>query len=193
MYFPYRQMPVRGYNSPRDLVIRTSVNPTTLAAPVRREIHAIDPNLPISNVRTMDEILAEETGDRELGMTLLTAFSSLALLLSALGIYGVLSYFVAQHTADIGMQVALGAQSADILGVVLKRGLLLAIAGVGIGWVAALGLTRLMQSLLFEVSATDPVTFAAVAALLIAVALLASYLPARRAMKVDPIVALRYE
>jgi putative ABC transport system permease protein len=192
MYFPYRQLTGSGY-APRDLVIRTSVEPSSLAAAVRREIHAVDPNLPISNVRTLDEILGEETATRELEMTLVTAFSALALLLSGLGIYGVLSYFVAQHTPEIGVQVALGAQSGNILGVVLKKGMLLAVTGVGIGWIAALGLTRLMQSLLFEVSATDPLTFAAVAALLIAVALLASYVPARRAMKVDPIVALRYE
>jgi putative ABC transport system permease protein len=194
MYFPYKQMAsFGGYNSPRDLVFRTSVAPASLAAAVRREIHAVDPSLPVSNVQTMDEILGEETAPRELGMMLLTAFSGLALLLSALGIYGVLSYFVAQHTPEIGVQMALGAQSGNILGVVLKKGVVLAVAGVGIGWVGAFGVTRLMQSLLFEVSATDPLTFAAVAAVLILVALLASYQPARRAMKVDPIVALRYE
>ena len=126
-------------------------------------------------------------------MTLLTAFSGLALLLSALGIYGVLSYFVAQHTPEIGVQLALGAQSRDILGVVLKKGILLAVAGVGIGWVGGFWVIRLMQSLLFEVSPTDPLTFTAVAAGLVMVALLASYQPARRAMKVDPILALRYE
>jgi putative ABC transport system permease protein len=191
MYFPYRQTP--GGSEPRELVIRTSVAPSSLAAAVRREIHAVDPDQPVSNVRTLDEILGEETAGRRLGMTFLTAFSSLALLLSALGIYGVLSYFVAQHTPEIGVQVALGATSINIVGVVLKKGMLLAGTGVGIGWIAALGLTRLMQSLLFEVNATDPLTFAAVAAVLIGVALLASYVPARRAMRVDPIVALRYE
>jgi predicted permease len=194
MYFPYKQMAsFGGYNSPRDLVIRTAVAPASLTAAVRREIHEVDPSLPVSNVRTINEILGEETAPRELGMTLLTAFSGLALLLSALGIYGVLSYFVAQHTPEIGVQLALGAQSRDILGVVLKKGILLAVAGVGIGWVGGFWVIRLMQSLLFEVSPTDPLTFTAVAAGLVIVALLASYQPARRAMKVDPILALRYE
>ena len=192
MYFPYRQIEGLGY-MPRELVIRTSVDPTSLAAAVRREVHAVDPNQPISDVRTMDEILNEETATRQLGMTLLAIFAGLALLLSMLGIYGVLSYFVAQHTLEIGVQVALGAQTGNILRLVLKKGMLLAVAGLVIGLIASFGLTRLMQSLLFEVSATDPVTFAVVAALLLLVAFLACYLPARRAMKVDPIVALRYE
>ncbi len=193
MYFPFRQIPTGAAYRPRDLVIRTSVEPASLAAAVRREIHAIDPNQPISDIRTMDEILSDETAARQLGMMMLVTFAGLALLLSMLGIYGVLSYFVAQRTQEIGLQVALGAQAGDILRMVLKKGMLLAVAGLGIGLVASLALTRLMQSLLYEVSASDPLTFVAVAAILLGVALLACYLPARRAMKVDPIIALRYE
>jgi putative ABC transport system permease protein len=192
MYFPYRQI-VGSAFMPRDLVIRMSVEPASLAAAVRREIHAIDPNQPISDIRTMDDILSEETASRELGMWLLATFAGLALLLSMLGIYGVLSYFVAQHTHDIGLQVALGARAANILGLILKKGMLLAAAGLAIGLMAAFALTGLMRSLLYEVSASDPITFAGVAALVLAVAFVACCVPARRAMKVDPIVALRYE
>jgi putative ABC transport system permease protein len=193
MYLPYPQVTHSIWTRPRELVIRTSVEPTSLAASVRHEIHAVDPNQPISDVRTMAEILGEETAARRLGMTLLATFAGLALLLSVLGIYGVLSYFVAQHTPEIGVRMALGAQSGNILGLVLKKGMLLAGAGVGIGLIAAFALTRLMQSLLYDVSASDPLTFLGVAALLTAIALLACYLPARRATKVDPLVALRYE
>ena len=192
MYFPYRQI-ARGAYTPRQLVIRTAGEPIALAAAVRREIHAIDPNQPISDIRTMDDILSSETSARQLGMLLLAAFAGLALLLSMLGIYGVLSYFVAQHTQPIGVQMALGASAANILGLVLKKGMALAVTGLAAGVVLSFVLTRLMQSLLYEVSAADPLTFAGVAALLLTVAFIACYLPARRAMKVDPIVALRYE
>ena len=193
MYFPYRQIAALAFFRPRELVIRASVEPTSLAPSVRREIHAVDPDQPISDVRTMDDILSEETSTRELGMLLLAGFAGLALLLATLGIYGVLSFFVAQRTQEIGLQVALGASRGHILGVVLKKGMTLGGAGLGIGLVASLALTRLMRSLLEGVGASDPLTFAGVAVVLCAVALLACYLPARRAMKVDPIIALRYE
>ena len=130
----------------------------------------------------MDDILSKETAPRELGMLLLATFAGLALLLSMFGIYGVLSYFVAQHTHDIGLQVALGARGTNILGSILKKGMLLAVAGLGIGMMASFALTRLMRSLLYEVSANDPMTFAGVAALLLAIAFVACYVPARRAM-----------
>ena len=193
MYIPYRQQTGDPFYFPRDLVIRTFVSPANLVPSVRREIHAVDPAQPISDVQTLADVLGKEVATRELGTTLLSVFAGLALLLSMLGIYGVLSYFVAQHTAEIGLRMALGAQPANILKEVLKKGMILAGTGLGIGLVAALGLTRLLRSLLYKVSAVDPVTFAGVSALFLAVALLACYIPARRALEVDPMVALRCE
>ena len=193
MYFPYQQGAAGAFYAPRDLAIRTSVEPMSLVAAARNEIHQVDPDQPISNIRTMDEVLGEETASRELGMTLLTIFAALALLLATLGIYGVLAYFVVQHTQEIGVRMALGAQRGSILALVLKKGMALTMLGVGIGLVIAFALTRLMSSLLFGVSTTDPLTYAAIAALLTVVAFFACYLPARRATKVDPLVALTYE
>jgi predicted permease len=193
MYLPYGQIKDFAFYSPRDLVIRTAVDPLSMVGAVRNEIHQVDPAQPISNIRTMDEVLGEETASRRLGMTLLTIFAALALLLATLGIYGVLAYFVVQHTQEIGVRVALGAQRHDILTLVLRKGMMLTSLGVVIGLAAAFALTRLMASLLFGVSTTDPLTYAAIALLLTAVALVACYLPARRATKVDPMVALTYE
>ncbi|MDQ3013130.1 MAG: FtsX-like permease family protein, partial [Acidobacteriota bacterium] len=193
MYFPYRQITTRVFFRPRDLVIRATGNPMDLVAAVRREIRAVEPDQPISNIATMADQLGEETQQRRMGMILLASFAALALLLATLGIYGVLSYFVAQHTPEIGVRMALGAQSRDVFGLVLKKGMSMTLLGVGIGMAATLALTRLMSSLLFGVSATDPLTFALIALLLTLVALLACYLPARRATKVDPMIALRYE
>jgi predicted permease len=193
MYFPYRQITSHFGYAPRDLVIRTTGDPLSLVAVVSREIHAVDPDQPISNIATMGEVLTERTGARRLGMILLTAFAGLALLLASLGIYGVLSFFVAQQTREIGVRLALGAQLRDILVLVLKKGMGLALLGVAVGLIAAFALARLMASLLFGVRATDPITFAAIALILTGVALLACYIPARRATKVDPLVALRYE
>lgn len=193
MYIPQRQINDHQDYAPRDLVLRTAVDPMNLVDAVRDQIGAVDADQPISNIRTMDEVLGEETARRRLSVTLLTVFAALALLLSALGIYGVLAYFVVQHTPEIGVRLALGAPRRDILGLVLKKGMTLAGLGVVIGLGASFALTRLISSLLFGLSATDPATFAVIALLLTAVALLACYLPARRAMKVDPMVALRYE
>ena len=193
MYVPYQQIKDDQWFAPRDLVVRTSVDPLSIVAAARNEIHQVDPDQPISNIRTMDELLGEETASRRLGMTLLTIFAALALLLATLGIYGVLAYFVVQHTQEIGVRVALGAQRRDILGLVLKRGMMLALLGVVIGLGAAFALTRLMASLLYGVSTADPLTYAAIALLLTVVALFACYLPAWRATKVDPMVALIYE
>ncbi|MCM3902798.1 MAG: ABC transporter permease, partial [Pyrinomonadaceae bacterium] len=193
MYLPYWQIKDFEWYSPRDLVIRTTVDPLSIATAVRSEIHQVDPAQPISNIRTMEEVLGEETGSRRLGMTLLTIFAALALLLATLGIYGVLAYFVVQHTQEIGVRVALGAQRHDILALVLRKGMTLTLLGVAIGLGVAFALTRLMASLLYGVGTTDPLTFASIALLLTAVALVACYLPARRAAKVDPMVALTYE
>lgn len=193
MYIPYAQIKEQQWFAPRDLVIRTTVDPLSIVAAARNEIHQVDSSQPISNVRTMDEVLGEETASRRLGMTLLTIFAALALLLATLGIYGVLAYYVVQHTQEIGVRVALGAQRRNIFALVLRKGMSLTLLGVGIGLGAAFALTRLMASLLYGVSATDPLTYAAIALLLSTVALVACYLPARRATKVDPMVALTYE
>jgi putative ABC transport system permease protein len=193
MYFPFQQTGDQMFYAPRDLAIRTSVDPLSLVAGVRNEIHQVDPDQPISNVRTMDQVLGEETSSRRLGMTLLAIFAALALLLATLGIYGVLAYFVVQHTQEIGVRMALGAQRSDILHLVVKKGMSLALLGVVIGLGAALALTRLMSSLLYGVGAADPMTYATIAGLLTLVAFLACYIPARRATKVDPMVALVYE
>jgi ABC-type antimicrobial peptide transport system permease subunit len=173
--------------------VRTSVEPAGLVAPVRREVYAVDPEQPVSNVQTMGEILGEESARRRVGMLLLATFAGLALLLASLGIYGVLSFFVAQHTQEIGVRLALGARPRSILALVLRKGMRLALAGLVLGLAGALLLTRFIEGQLYGVSATDPVTYAALALLLGLVALLACYVPARRATKVDPMVALRYE
>lgn len=193
MYFPYQQNNDSAFYAPQDLAIRTSIDPLSLVNSVRNEIHQVDPDQPISNIRTMDAVLGEETASRRLGMILLTIFAGLALLLATIGIYGVLAYFVVQHTQEIGVRMALGAQRSNILALVLKKGMSLALLGVGIGLVIAFTLTRLMASLLYGVSTADPLTYLAISLLLTGVAFFACYFPARRATRVDPLVALTYE
>ncbi|MGH9908558.1 MAG: ABC transporter permease, partial [Pyrinomonadaceae bacterium] len=193
MYLPFQQVNNQPWFAPRDLVIRTSSNPKGIVGAIRQAVREVDPNQPISNVATMEEVLGEEMAQRRLGMILLVSFAVLALLLASLGIYGVLAYFVAQHTKEIGVRLALGATQVVILRLVLGRGMRLTLLGVTLGLAASFALTRLMTSLLFGVKALDPLTFATVPLLLAAVALLACYLPARKAMKVDPLTALRYE
>ncbi len=193
MYVPYWQKQPFAFYAPRDLVIRAAGEPTALVAAVRQAVHEVDPTQPLASIRTLDEVLGRETAQRRVGMILLTTFAGLALLLAALGIYGVLSYFVVQHTPEIGVRMALGAQSGDVLRLIIGKGMRLALMGVAVGLVGAFALTRLLGSLLFEVQATDPLTFGLLALLLTLVALVACYIPARRATKVDPMVALRYE
>lgn len=193
MYFPYRQIKSHAFYAPRDLVVRTTVEPTGLVASVREAVRAVDPAQPLSNIRTLDALLGEHTETRRGGMLLLTGFAALALLLALLGIYGVLSYFVAQHTREIGIRLALGAQKRNVFRLVLKRGLTLAGIGVTIGLVASFALSRFIRSLLFEVGSADPLTYAVVAALLLGVATAACWIPARRATRVDPMIALRSE
>jgi len=191
MYLPHQQNKSYWWMAPSNLVIRVSGDPMSLVAAVSREIHAVDPNQPISVIATMAKLLGEETEQRQVGMILVATFAGMALLLAALGIYGVLAYFVAQRTREIGVRVALGAKTRDVLMMVMKQGMALTSFGIVIGLIGGLALTRMMKSLLFGVSATDPVTYAVIALLLIAVALLACWIPARRATKVDPMVALR--
>ena len=192
-FFPYQQMPETLWNMPRDLTVRTTGDPLSLVPAVRQAIWAVDPAQPVSNIRTMGEVVGEEVAQRRIGMTLLAAFAALALLLSSLGIYGVLSYAVTQRTQEIGIRMALGADRQDVLRLVMADGLRLTTAGIVIGLGVSFALTRLMKSLLFGVSVSDPVTLIGVTFLLTAVALLACYVPARRAAKVDPLIALRYE
>ena len=191
LYYPYRQNAGPFAN----LVLRTDSDPTALAASVRNEIRNLEPDAAILNVNTMDQMIAQTPASfmRRFPALLISIFAGVAMLLASIGIYGVVSYSVSQQTHYIGVRMALGASPADILKMVLKQGLVLALLGVGIGVVAALGLMRLLRTLLFEVSTNDVTTFALVAGALFVVALVACYLPARRATKVDPLVALRYE
>jgi ABC-type antimicrobial peptide transport system permease subunit len=193
MYFPYQQTKEYDFYTPRDLAIRTSGETSNLVSSVRQILREVDPDQPISNIATMSDVLGVEAAPRRMGMIMLAAFAGLALLLASLGIYGVLAYFVNQHTNEIGVRMALGATQQNILGLVLKKGMGLTLLGVGIGLVVSFALTRLMSSLLFGVKASDPLTFVAVPVLLAAVALVACLIPARRATKVDPMIALRYE
>ena len=192
MYFPYQQGQETFY-VPRDLVIRTSGDTTNLVGSVRQAIREVDPDQPVSNIATMADVLGTEAAQRRMGMIMLVGFATLALLLASLGIYGVLAYFVTQHTSEIGVRQALGATPRNILFLVLKKGMGLTLAGVGIGLAGAFVLTRLMSSLLFGVNAADPLTFVIVPFVLGLVALLACLIPARRATRIDPLVALRYE
>jgi putative ABC transport system permease protein len=193
MYLPYRQAVQQYWYAPRDLVIRTSVEPLSLAGAVIGKVHEVDADQPVSNIRTMKDVLGEQFGQRETGTTLLGVFAALAMLLAAIGLYGVLSYFVSQRIPEFGVRIALGAQSRDILWLVLKRGMGLALVGLAIGLAGSFALMRLIESLLFEVSASDPAVFGLIALLLAAAAFAACYIPVRRAMKIDPMVALRYE
>jgi predicted permease len=186
--------PVAQYSTPYlSLVVRTTSPPSTLVSAIANAVHEVDREQPVLDVITMDDVLAGSLSHQRFNMLLLAAFSGLALLLAAIGIYSVLSYSVRRRVREIGVRMALGANRGDVLCMILGQGARLALIGAGIGILAAFGLTRLLASQLFGVTATDPVTFLSVATLIVLVALVACYVPARRATKVDPMVALRYE
>jgi predicted permease len=189
-YFPLAQI---SYARDLYLAVRTTVDPSSVTNSIRQQVTAIDKDMPIYNIATMDEHLSRSVAQPRLNLTLLVAFASIALLLAAVGVYGVMAYAVTHRTHEFGIRMALGAARSDVLKLVLLEGGRLAVVGLCAGLIASFALTRLMASLLFRVRPTDPITFALVAAVLLGVALIACYIPAHRATKVDPLVALRYE
>jgi putative ABC transport system permease protein len=189
MYLPYKQAPLPFLS----FVVRTSSNPESLIQPVSRAIYSIDKDQALTDVQTMDQVLTKSVSDRRFNMMLLLTFAGVALLLAAVGVYGVMNYTVTLRRRELGIRMALGAARMDVLRLVLGQGLTLTLIGVGIGLISAYALTRLMATLLYGVTATDYLTFASVSAVLIAVGLVASYVPARRATKVNPTIALRTE
>jgi putative ABC transport system permease protein len=196
LYYAFRQVPEKylpDFMGDVTVVVRTAADPATVVAAARREAQALDPAQPLYSVVTMEEVMAQSVATQKLSTLLLGLFAGVALLLAAVGLYGVMSYAVTQRTHEIGVRLALGAGRRDILRMVVGQGMLLTAAGIAVGLVAALAGTRLMASVLYGVSATDPATFAGISLVLAAVALAANYFPARRATKVDPMEALRYE
>jgi predicted permease len=193
LYLPYEQAPVLFLMRDLTLVVRTVSSPESSIAPSRYAIRAVDPELPVFDVATMEQLVYRSASEPRFAALLLGIFAALALVLASVGIYGVISYSVNQRTHEIGIRIALGASKANVLRLVLGQGIVLTIIGVGIGIAGAFGLTRFLSSMLYGVRPTDPLTFIGVSLILIGVALLACYVPARRATKVDPMVALRYE
>jgi predicted permease len=189
MYMPYKQDP-RPFAT---LVARTTTNPQGFVQAISQAVYGIDKEQALRNVRTMEQVMADSMSGRRFNMMLLIVFAALALVLAAVGVYGVMNYAVVLRKRELGIRIALGAQAGDVLRLVLSQGLILTLIGIGVGLAAAYGLTRLMEGLLYGVTATDLVTFVSVGGVLVAMGLLASYLPARRAMKVDPMIALREE
>jgi putative ABC transport system permease protein len=189
IYLPVAQNSTSSFN----LVARTETEPTTMASSIQAVIHTIDPDLPVYQIRSMNQVLERSIMTRRATMILLGGFATLAVVLAAVGIYGVISYGVIQRTREIGLRMALGAEPGQVMRLILRQGMSLILAGVSVGLIGAFALTRVISSMLFEVSATDPITFVGVPFVLTAIALLACYLPARRAMRVDPMAALRCE
>ena len=175
------------------MIVKGSGDPNQMIATARNQVKALDPDQPIYSPRTMGDIRAESVASERLNLTLLSLFAGIALVLSIVGIYGVMSYSVTQRTHEIGIRMAIGASRADVFKMILGHGMKLALLGVGVGLVGAFALTRLMATMLFGVEPTDATTFASIAVLLIGIALLACYLPGRRATKVEPTISLRYE
>jgi putative ABC transport system permease protein len=188
-YFPTSQFGLNGMT----VAIRTVVNPTSVLSAAREAVHSVDSNLPLSAVNTMDKLVESSVGQRKLSMMLLALFSIIAVVLASIGIYGVMSYSVTQRSRELGIRMALGAERPRVLALVVGQGMTLAGIGVAIGLVAAFALTRFLSNLLFSVGATDPSTFTLVSVVLVTVAFLATLVPALRATRVDPVVALREE
>jgi putative ABC transport system permease protein len=188
-YWPHPELTYSGMT----FVLRTRDEPTAVANAARNVIRSLDPEQPVADVRTMESLIGISVARARFNTLLLTIFAIVALLLAGVGIYGVMAYSVAQRTREIGVRMALGARASDAVWLIVRGGMALALVGVAIGVAASYGLTRLMKTLLFEVSATDPLIFAGIPLLLALVALLACLIPARRASKVDPMIALRYE
>ena len=189
MYVPFAQAPLWG----GEVVARSSMDASSVAAGIRQAVHSIDKNLPVTDVNSFPQVLNTSVAQERFRTLLMASFSIIALLLAAVGIFGVISFSASQRTREIGIRMALGAERRDVLAMVVGQGLRLALIGVAVGIVGAFALTRFLSTLLYGITPTDPVTFTAVSLILVAVALLACYIPARRAAKVDPMVALRYE
>jgi predicted permease len=188
-FLPYPYLPARN----TAIAIRTAGEPAQITAAVRREIRASDPGLPIFSVYTMNQVRRNGYWQYGLFSWMFSIFATIALFLAAVGVYGVVSFAVGQRTREIGVRVALGAQQSDVLRMVIGQGAALALSGVAVGVVGALAMTRVIASMLFNVSPSDPLSFAGISLLLTGVAMLASWIPARRAMRVDPLVALKAE
>ncbi len=189
MYVPFAQAPLYG----GEVVVRSSLPVSSVAAAVRQTVHSIDKNLPVTDIKSFPDALGQSISSERFRTFLLGSFSALALVLAAIGIFGVISYSVSQRKQEIGIRMALGAQRRDVLRLILGQGATLALFGLSLGVVFALLLTHLIASLLYSVSVRDPLTFAVVAIILFGVAMIACYIPARRATRVDPMVALRYQ
>jgi len=188
-YFSFAQLGNGGMT----VIVKGQSDPNQLISSLRQQVKAVDPDQPIYNIRTMDEIRSESVASERLNLTLLSIFAGIALVLAVVGIYGVMSYTVTQRTHEIGIRMAIGAQPRDVFKMVIGQGMILALIGVGLGLLGAYALTRLMATMLFDVAPTDPATFAVIAVLLTTVALVACFIPGRRATKVDPVISLRYE
>jgi len=182
-----------GYPNSMTYFVRTATDPITLLPAVKEKIREVNREQAFSSVATIDQLVARSLNQRRFNLLLLASFAVLALILAGVGLYGLISFMTAQRTSEIGIRMAFGADRRDVLKLIIGQGMALTLAGVVIGLLASLAFTRLMQSLLFGISATDPVTFVVITFVLSAVPLLACYIPARRATKVDPMVALRYE